>query len=360
MIKKRVLLGMSGGIDSSLAAILLLEQGFDVVGLTMEMWDNIDNDPRHKSSGSHATDSVHEAKTVAKQLNIKHYTENIVDEFNQTVVCNFIDEYLDGKTPNPCVLCNTKIKWNVLLRKANELNCDFIATGHYAQIIKTDSKYIIKRAKDLKKDQSYFLWGLTQDILKKSILPLGKFTKDEIRNMAVEKGFVKLSQKKESQEICFIPDNDYRKYLKNNVPELSQKVGTGNFISTNGEYLGKHEGYPFYTIGQRKGLKIALGKPMYVLKINASTNEIVLGKRDELYKKELRVKNYHLINDIPTNTEIEVTTKVRYKSEGVNSTIKIEGSVINVYFQKEVFAITPGQSAVFYKNDMLLGGGIIV
>ena len=360
MIKKRVLLGMSGGIDSSLAAILLLEQGYDVVGLTMIMWDNINKDPRHKSDGSHATDSVHEAKAVAEQLNIKHYTENIIDEFNQTIVCNFIDEYLGGKTPNPCVLCNTKIKWNVLSRKADELNCDFIATGHYAQIIKTDSKYIIKRAKDLKKDQSYFLWGLTQDILKKSLLPLGKFTKDEIRNMAAEKGFVKLAQKKESQEICFIPDNDYRKYLKINVPEIAQKVGPGNFISINGEYLGKHEGYPFYTIGQRKGLKIALGEPMYVLKINAKTNEIVLGKRGELYKKELQVKNYHLINDIPTNTEIEVTTKVRYKSEGVKSTIKMEGSVIKVYFQEEVFAITPGQSAVFYKNDMLLGGGIIV
>jgi tRNA-specific 2-thiouridylase len=326
----------------------------------MKMWDDIDNDPHHKSDGSHATDSVQEAKAVAEQLNIKHFTENIVDEFNQTVVCNFIDEYLDGKTPNPCVLCNTKIKWNILLRKADELNCDYIATGHYAQIIKTDSKYIIKRAKGLKKDQSYFLWGLTQDILKKSLLPLDKYTKDEIRNMAAEKGFVKLTQKKESQEICFIPDNDYRKYLKTNVPEIAQKVGPGNFISIKGEYLGKHEGYPFYTIGQRKGLKIALGEPMYVLKINAKTNEIVLGKRGELYKKELRVKNYHLVNDIPTNTEIEVITKVRYKSEGVKSTIKIEGSVITVYFQKEVFAITPGQSAVFYKNDMLLGGGIIV
>src|SRR6056297_1960065 len=280
MTKKRVLLGMSGGIDSSLAAILLIEQGYDVVGLTMKMWDNIEKDPRHKNDGAHATDSVHEAKAVAEQLNIEHYTENIVHEFNQTVVCNFIDEYLNGKTPNPCVLCNTKIKWNILLRKAKELNCEYIATGHYAQIIKSYSGYQLKRAKDKKKDQSYFLWGLTQDILKKSLLPLGKFTKDEIRKMAAKKGFVKLAQKKESQEICFIPDNDYRKYLKTNAPEIAQKVGPGNFISINGEYLGKHEGYPFYTIGQRKGLKIALGEPMYVLKINAKTNEIVLGKRD--------------------------------------------------------------------------------
>ncbi|MFP4023717.1 MAG: tRNA 2-thiouridine(34) synthase MnmA [Thiohalospira sp.] len=360
MTKQRVLLGMSGGIDSSLAALLLLEQGYNVVGLTLQMWDNIENDPRHKYDGSATIDSIHEAKAVADKLNIPHFTENIVHEFNQTVVCNFIDEYLGGKTPNPCVLCNTKIKWNVLLRKAKELNCDYIATGHYAQIEKINSKYILKRAKDKKKDQSYFLWGLTHDILKKSLLPLGKFTKDEIKKMAEERGFVKLAQKKESQEICFIPDNDYRKYLKNNIPELDQKIGQGNFISTNGEYLGKHEGYPFYTIGQRKGLKIALGEPMYVVKIIAKTNEIVLGKRNELYKKELRVKNYNLIEDIPLKSEIKVTTKVRYKSEGIKSTIIKEDTVIKIYFDKEVFAITPGQSAVFYKDEIVLGGGIIV
>ncbi|HSH51601.1 MAG TPA: hypothetical protein VK982_07745 [Bacteroidales bacterium] len=231
MAKKRVLLGMSGGIDSSVAAILLLKQGYDVVGLTMKMWDNIENDPRHKHNGSHATDSILEAKAVAHKLNIQHYTENIVDEFNQTVICNFINEYLDGKTPNPCVLCNTKTKWNVLLRKAKALNCDFIATGHYAQIIKTNSKYTLKQARDQKKDQSYFLWGLTQEILKKALLPLGKFTKDEIRGIAAEKGFLKLAQKKESQEICFIPDNDYRRYLKDNVPEISQKIGPLTFTA---------------------------------------------------------------------------------------------------------------------------------
>ncbi len=360
MTKKRVLLGMSGGIDSSLAAILLLKQGYDLVGLTMQMWDKIENDPRHENDGPLATDSIHEAKAVADKLNIPHYTENIVHEFNQTVVCNFIDEYLDGKTPNPCVLCNTKIKWNVLLQKAKELNCDYIATGHYAQIVKSNSKYILKRAKDKKKDQSYFLWGLTQNILQKALLPLGKFTKDEVRKMAEEKGFVKLAQKKESQEICFIPDNNYRRYLKNNVPEIDQKVGLGNFISADGKYLGKHEGYPFYTIGQRKGLKIALGEPMYVVNINAETNEIVLGKRNDLYKKELRVKNYNLIEDLPLKSKIEVTTKVRYKSEGIKSAIINEGSEIKVYFDKEVFAITPGQSAVFYKDEMVLGGGIIV
>ncbi|MFO7843954.1 MAG: tRNA 2-thiouridine(34) synthase MnmA [Bacteroidales bacterium] len=359
MTKKRVLLGMSGGIDSSLAAILLIEQGYDVVGLTMKMWDNIEKDPRHKNDGSHTTDSVHEAKAVAEKLNIQHYTEDIVHEFNQTVVCNFIDEYLDGKTPNPCVLCNTKIKWNILLRKAEELKCEYIATGHYAQIIKSNSGYQLKRARDKKKDQSYFLWGLTQDILKKALLPLGQFTKDEVRKMAAEKGFVTLAGKKESQEICFIPDNDYRKFLKNHAPEPG-KIGDGNFVSTSGKYLGKHEGYPFYTIGQRKGLKIALGEPMYVLNINAKNNEIVLGKRSDLYKQELRIKNYNLFEDIPENSELEVTTKVRYKSEGIKSTLKMKGSEILVYFQKEVFAITPGQSAVFYKNDILLGGGIIV
>jgi len=360
MVKKKVLLGMSGGIDSSLAALLLLEQGYDVVGLTMQMWDNPDNDPRHQIKGTEATDSVHEAKAVANQLNIPHYTENIVQEFKQTVVCNFINEYLNGKTPNPCVLCNTEIKWDVLLRKANELNCNYIATGHYAQIIQSNTGYQIKRAKDKKKDQSYFLWGLTQGILKKALLPLGKYTKDEIRKMAAEKGFVRLAEKKESQEICFIPDNDYRKYLKNNVSGIDQIIGPGNFVSTYGKYLGKHEGYPFYTIGQRKGLKIALGEPMYVLNINAKTNEIVLGKRSELYKNELRIKNFNLFQDIPENSALEVITKVRYKSEGVESTLTLVNGEIIINFTKEVFAITPGQSAVFYINDILLGGGIIV
>ncbi|MEE4197593.1 MAG: tRNA 2-thiouridine(34) synthase MnmA [Bacteroidales bacterium] len=360
MNKKKVLLGMSGGIDSSLAALLLLEQGYDVVGLTMQMWDDVENDPRHHDQGSSSTDSIHEAKAVADQLNIPHHTENIVDEFNQTVVCNFVNEYLNGKTPNPCVLCNTQIKWKVLQRKAKALNCDYIATGHYAQIVKSDTGFLLKRAKDQKKDQSYFLWGLAPEILKKIILPLGQYTKDQIRKMAAENGFVKLAQQKESQEICFIPDNDYRSYLRKNVPGIEQKIGPGDFISTDGKILGQHEGYPFYTIGQRKGLKIALGKPMYVLNINARNNEIVLGKRSELYQKELRVKNFNLMAPIPPDQAVEVITKVRYKSEGIRSTLKMEGSTIRIHFRNEVFAITPGQSAVFYANDILLGGGIIV
>lgn len=359
MIKKKVLLGMSGGIDSSLAAVLLIEQGYEVIGLTMIMWDKPKGDPRHKKDGSQATDSIHEAKIVAEALKIPHFTENIIREFNHTVICYFIDEYLDGKTPNPCTLCNTKIKWNVLLRKAKELNCDYIATGHYAQIIKQNSNYIIKKAKDNKKDQSYFLWGLNQEILKKAILPLGEYTKDEIKTLAQKKGFVKLAQKKESQEICFIPDNNYRKFLREKVYNIDKKIGQGNFISTKGEFLGKHDGYPYYTIGQRKGLKIALGEPMYVVNIHSETNEIVLGKRNELYKKELHVKNYNLIKDIPLNTDLEVFTKVRYKSEGIKSKIIPSGNKIKVRFEEEVFAVTPGQSAVFYFDDTLIGGGII-
>ena len=351
---------MSGGIDSSLSALLLQEKGFDVVGLTMQMWGNPEDDPRRTNDKSNDSDSITEAKKVAQQLNIPHHTVDIIDKFNNTVICNFINEYMEGKTPNPCVLCNTKIKWEVLLEKAKELDCDFIATGHYAQVRKFNSKYIIHKAIDKKKDQSYFLWGLNQHILSKTILPLGIYTKDEIKDIATEKGFVKLVQKKESQEICFIHDNDYRRFLNEKIVDLNDKVGTGNFISTSGKILGQHKGYPYYTIGQRKGLQIALGEPMYVVEIKPETNEIVLGRRDEMYKKVMYVKNFNLVKYDSIPEEIELITKVRYRSDGVLSKVTQSNDKLKIEFYNDVFAITPGQSAVFYDGEDVLGGGIIM
>ena len=351
---------MSGGIDSSLSALLLQEKGFDVVGLTMQMWGNPEDDPRRTNDKSNDSDSITEAKKVAQQLNIPHYTVDIIDKFNNTVICNFINEYMEGKTPNPCVLCNTKIKWEVLLEKAKELNCDFIATGHYAQVRKFNSKYIIHKAIDKKKDQSYFLWGLNQQILSKTILPLGIYTKDEIKDIATEKGFIKLVQKKESQEICFIHDNDYRRFLNEKITNLNEKVGTGNFISTSGKILGQHKGYPYYTIGQRKGLQIALGEPMYVVEIKPKTNEIVLGRRDEMYKKVMYVENFNLVKYDSLPKEMELITKVRYRSDGVLSKVTQSNYKLKIEFYNDVFAITPGQSAVFYDGEDVLGGGIIM
>lgn len=351
---------MSGGIDSSLAAVLLIEQGYEVIGLTMQMWENPEDDPRRTIDGSNASDSINEAKKVANKLNIEHHTVDIINRFNNTVICNFINEYLSGRTPNPCVYCNTKIKWSVLLEKAKELNCDLIATGHYAQIKKSGTKYYIHKAEDKQKDQSYFLWGLNQDILSKAILPLGKYTKDQIRSLAKEKGFVKLAHKKESQEICFIHDNDYRKFLNEKVDNINYKIGPGNFISINGDVLGKHKGYPYYTIGQRKGLQIALGEPMYVVEIRPESNEIVLGRRDEMHKRVLYVENPNLIKYDKIPDDIKIYTKVRYRSEGMLSKVTHHQDKLKVEFYEDVFAITPGQSAVFYEGDDLLGGGIIM
>jgi len=356
MSKKRVLLGMSGGIDSSLAAILLLEQGYEVVGFTMQMWENDHDDPRKLSK---EIDTIHEAKRVAEKLGIKHFTIDISEKFKKDIIHNFISEYLEGRTPNPCSLCNTKIKWPVLLEKANELDCQFIATGHYAKVGSENGVFFIQKAADNAKDQSYFLWGLKQEQLSRILLPLGKYTKEQIKKLASEKGFNNLVHKKESQEICFIHDNDYRRFLREKNITIDDQIGKGNFISTDGKVLGQHMGYPFYTIGQRKGLQIALGEPMYVVNINASKNEITLGRREDIQKKEMWVKNLNLIKYNPIPQGFEVKTKVRYRSEAILSILFQEKDKIKVIFNDDVFAITPGQSAVFYEEDDLIGGGII-
>ncbi|RYY30381.1 MAG: tRNA 2-thiouridine(34) synthase MnmA, partial [Sphingobacteriaceae bacterium] len=282
-------------------------------------------------------------------------------EFGDFVIDNFVDEYLAGRTPNPCVLCNTHIKWEALLKRADKLDCEFIATGHYANIRQHDNgRHVISKGKDVNKDQSYVLWGVSQQNLARTKFPLGSFSKPEIRQMALDMGQLELAGKSESYEICFVPDNDYRSFLRHKVEDLEERVAGGNYVLTDGTVVGKHEGYPFYTIGQRKGLGIALGKPMFVTGINPATNTVTLGTADELERKEAWVKNLNLIKYETITEPLEAITKIRYKDAGTESTIVQIGEHMKVDFLHSVSGIAPGQSAVFYEGNDLLGGGFLL
>jgi tRNA-specific 2-thiouridylase len=291
----RVLVAMSGGVDSSVAAVMLHEQGYEVIGITMKTWDYASSGSSSKETGCCSLDSINDARALAVSYGFPHYILDIREEFGNFVIDNFVEEYLAGRTPNPCVLCNTHIKWEALIKRANHLDCEFIATGHYANIREENNRKIISKGKDESKDQSYVLWGVSQANLSRTMLPLGKFHKSEIKQMAIDMGQVALAAKSESYEICFVPDNDYRAFLNNKVPGLAQQVAGGNFVLQDGTVLGQHKGYPFYTVGQRKGLEIALGEPMFVLDIQPDKNEVVLGKIGELEKQEAIVRGFNLV-----------------------------------------------------------------
>jgi tRNA-uridine 2-sulfurtransferase len=358
--KGKVLVAMSGGVDSSVASVLLKEQGYEVIGITMKTWDYATSGSSSKETGCCSLDSINDARALAVDYGFPHMILDIREEFGNFVIDDFINEYLNGRTPNPCVLCNTHIKWAALLKRADVLGCEFIATGHYANIREENNRHIISKGKDLNKDQSYVLWGLDQKLLSRTLLPLGSFHKSEIKQMALDMNRVELATKSESYEICFVPENDYRSFLKHQVPDLEQRVEGGNFIDMQGNILGKHHGYPFYTIGQRKGLEIALGEPMYVTQIKPETNEVILGKQEDLRKKQATVKGYNLIKYPDLKQPIEATTKIRYKDSGTLSTIhENEDKSITVDFYHDVQAIAPGQSAVFYEGEDLIGGGIL-
>ena len=282
----RVLVAMSGGIDSTVTAMMLHEQGYEVVGITMKTWDYASSGSSKKETGCCSLDSINDARQVAVEMGFHHFIIDIREDFGDFVIDNFVDEYMAGRTPNPCVLCNTHIKWSSLLKRADAMDCEFIATGHYAMVNDLDGRKFVSKAKDDHKDQSYVLWGLSQECLSRSRFPLGPYTKPEVRKMALDYGYEELSKKAESYEICFVPDNDYRGFLKRRVENLEEKVDGGLFVNKNGEIIGNHKGYPFYTIGQRKGLGKAFGKPMYVTKINAESNTVVLGEVEDLLKTE--------------------------------------------------------------------------
>lgn len=360
--KGRVLVAMSGGVDSSVAAVMLAEQGYEVIGITMKTWDyhrSVSNSG--KETGCCTVESMNDARHIAVNHGFKHFIVDIREEFGDWVIDRFVEDYLEGRTPNPCVLCNTHIKWAALMKRANNLGCDFIATGHYAQIREENSRYVISRGLDRSKDQSYALWGVAQEHLARTIFPLGGYSKKEIRQIAKEHGLLNVANKPDSYEICFVPDDDYRRFLKDRVDGLEEKVKGGTFVDKAGNVLGTHDGYPFYTIGQRRGLNLPMGKPVYVTHINPYTNTIIIGEKEDLIETTLTAKELNFIKyDAIPKGEMEIIGAIRYNDDGAIGTLTQLGEdEIKVHFPTGREAITPGQAIVCYEGDDVVAGGWI-
>jgi tRNA-specific 2-thiouridylase len=359
--KGKVLVAMSGGIDSTITALMLHDEGYEVVGITMKTWDYAASGGSKKETGCCNIDSFNDARMAAVQHGFPHFILDIRDEFGDSVIDNFVEEYLAGRTPNPCVMCNTHIKWRALLKRADALDCEFIATGHYGKISRhTNGRYFVSKGVDELKDQSYVLWGLQQDLLSRTLLPLGPYRKPEIRQMALDYGYPELAKKSESYEICFVPDNDYRGFLKRRVDGLEERVAGGNFVDQTGKIIGKHKGYPFYTIGQRKGLDIAFGKPVYVTNILPESNTVVLGDEADLNRPEAIVGKINWLKYDGISDGMEAITKIRYKDKGSLANLYNDERGIRVKFYEDAKGIAPGQSAVFYEGDDVIGGGMIL
>lgn len=354
--EKRVLVGMSGGIDSSATCIMLQEQGYEVVGVTMRTWDV----PSHFSTpGQTQPDEVLEAQALASRLGIEHHVVDVREEFRKVIVQYFIDEYMHGRTPNPCVMCNPLFKERILCEWADRTQCAWIATGHYCQLEDRNGYRYIITGDDPTKDQSYFLWKLPQEILRRMMFPLGGMTKAAVREYLAAKGFEAKARGGESMEICFI-DKDYREFLREHCPDIDEKIGAGWFVDSKGLKLGQHKGFAYYTIGQRKGLEIALGKPAYVLKINPAKNTVMLGDADQLKATHMLVEDINVadMNELLTCSNLSV--RIRYRSQPIPcQAILLENQKLLVKFATEASAITPGQSAVFYDSNRVLGGGFI-
>lgn len=353
-------MAMSGGIDSTMASLILHESGYEVIGLTMKTWDYASSGGNKKETGCCSLDAINDARKLAVDCGFPHTILDIRDEFGDYIIDNFVNEYISGRTPNPCVLCNTHIKWEALLKRADMLDCKFIATGHYAQIRYENSRYIVSKGLDSNKDQSYVLWGVKQECLARTIFPMGGYHKEDIKKMAISRGYKELATKSESYEICFIPDNDYRSFLKRRVSDLESKVAGGNFVSTKGEVLGKHDGYPFYTIGQRK-IGISLGsKPTYVVGINPNDNTVVVGSKEDLQMQTMYVRSINYVKYPKIEDGTNLIVKIRYKHAGEMATIFNFKNNLKVIFHDKVSGIAPGQSAAFYEGDDLVAGGFIM
>lgn len=356
---KKVVVGMSGGVDSSVAAYLLKEQGYDVIGVTMQIWQDSERPFIEENAGCCGLSAVDDARSVAGKLDIPYYVLNFKDEFKRCVINPFVREYLHARTPNPCILCNRYVKWEALLRRSMELGADYIATGHYARIKRLENgRYVIQNSVTSKKDQTYALYSLTQHQLSHTLMPVGDYHKEEIRRIAAGLG-LNVAAKPDSQDICFVPDNDYAAVVKREAK--GQMPPVGNFVTADGTILGQHKGIIHYTIGQRKGLNLAMGHPVFVTEIRPDTNEVVIGTNEEVFTDRLICDNLNFmaVEDIEGPTE--VIAKIRYSHAGAPCIIKrLENGQVECTFQEPVRAVTPGQAVVFYQNDYVYGGGTIL
>ncbi|MEZ3434618.1 MAG: tRNA 2-thiouridine(34) synthase MnmA [Lachnospiraceae bacterium] len=356
MKKERVVVGMSGGVDSSAAAWLLKEQGYDVIGVTMQIWQEEPDKPRE--DGCCGLSAVEDARKVAEEIGIPHYVMNFRQEFKKSVIDYFIREYVEGRTPNPCIACNRYVKWEALLKRSLEIGADYIATGHYASVERLESgRFSLRTAASSKKDQTYALYNLTQEQLKRTLMPLGRYTKEEVRAMAERLGLL-VADKPDSQDICFIPDGDYGAYIKSHMPG---KICPGNFVLTDGTVVGQHKGIIHYTVGQRKKLGLSMGHPVFVLEIRPGTNEVVIGTDEEAKAYCVKAEGLHFMSVPDLEGKKRVWAKIRYNHKGGWCMAEKTGAdELLLTFEEPVRGATPGQAAVLYEDGLVLGGGTIV
>ena len=358
-MKKKVVVGMSGGVDSSVAACLLKEQGYDVIGVTMQIWQEEQPQQVSNQGGCCGLTAVDDARRVAEVLDIPYYVMNFKQDFKENVIDYFIDDYLHGRTPNPCIACNRYVKWESLLKRSLDIGVEYIATGHYARVEKlSNGRYAIRNSATAAKDQTYALYNLTQDQLSKTLMPVGEYTKDQIRAMADEIGLL-VAHKPDSQDICFVSDGDYASYIEENS---DAKITPGNFVLSDGTVVGKHKGIIHYTVGQRKGLGLSLGHPVFVLEIRPETNEVVIGEAGDVFTDTLVCNklNWMALEGVGEE-EISVNAKIRYSHKGAPCKIRRIGEdMVECRFEEPVRAATPGQAVVFYQDDYVAGGGTIL